>query len=221
MNIKPIETHYAGCRFRSRLEARYAVLFDKLGIRWEYEVQGFLIGEEDNRRPYLPDFWLPGDRLWVEVKGAEESLDVSLILDAVIPHGGLPADPSGTPVADTSRAGARMLILGPIGRGVARVTDRATGEEVGYGGPTHTVLSFWKGDVLQGRASLVAGGVSIETKEGGIVGNDSRQVLWADRGTEWGNLTGEGLWIAPTYDPVVADAYRAARSARFEHGETP
>lgn len=30
--IKAIETSYAGCRFRSRLEARWAVFFDTLGI---------------------------------------------------------------------------------------------------------------------------------------------------------------------------------------------
>ncbi len=35
--IKPIETRYAGCRFRSRLEARWTVFFDHLGIEWEYE----------------------------------------------------------------------------------------------------------------------------------------------------------------------------------------
>ena len=28
MEIKPIETHYKGYRFRSRLEARWAVFFD-------------------------------------------------------------------------------------------------------------------------------------------------------------------------------------------------
>lgn len=221
MNIKPIETRYAGCRFRSRLEARYAVLFDKLGIRWEYEVQGYLVGEEDNRRPYLPDFWLPNDRLWVEVKGAENALDVELIRDAVIPHGGLPADPTGAKPADVSRAGARMLILGPMSRGIVQLTDKSTGKIVGYSGPTHTVLNFWKGDVIQGAATFGVGGVTIDHKDGGTVGNDSREVYWAGRGNEWGNLTGGGVWISPAYDQRVADAYTAARSARFEHGESP
>lgn len=220
MNFQPIETRYAGCRFRSRLEARYAVLFDKLGIRWDYEVQGYYVGEDDEKRPYLPDFWLPVDRLWVEVKGTEESLDVELIRDAVIPHGGLPADPTGAALTSTSHAGPRMLILGPLGRGVAQLTDKSTGEPVGYAGPTHTVLSFWKGDVIQGAATLGVGGVTVEHKEQGIVGNDSRQVYWADRGTQWGNLTGEGVWISDTFDQRVADAYTAARSARFEHGES-
>lgn len=50
--ISPIETTYAGYRFRSRLEARHAVMLDRLGVRWEYETQGFNL---DGMR-YLPDF---------------------------------------------------------------------------------------------------------------------------------------------------------------------
>ena len=33
--FKAIETKYKGFRFRSRLEARWAVFFDALGIEWE------------------------------------------------------------------------------------------------------------------------------------------------------------------------------------------
>ena len=32
--MKVMETRYKGCRFRSRLEARWAVFFDALGVRW-------------------------------------------------------------------------------------------------------------------------------------------------------------------------------------------
>lgn len=56
ITIKAIETHYNGYRFRSRLEARWAVFFDALGIRWEYEPEGYVL--PDGVR-YLPDFWLP------------------------------------------------------------------------------------------------------------------------------------------------------------------
>lgn len=62
--IKPIETLYKGYRFRSRLEARWAVFFDELGIEYQYEPQGF---EFDGER-YLPDFFLPQQRTWVETK---------------------------------------------------------------------------------------------------------------------------------------------------------
>jgi hypothetical protein len=60
--IKAIETHYKGYRFRSRLEARWAVFFDALGLDWEYEKEGFDLGEHGW---YLPDFYLPQVRVWV------------------------------------------------------------------------------------------------------------------------------------------------------------
>lgn len=63
--IKAIPTRYKGYHFRSRLEARYAVFFDALGLKWEYEPEGF---ELPNGERYLPDFYLPEQRVWVEVK---------------------------------------------------------------------------------------------------------------------------------------------------------
>lgn len=50
-----IETVYRGVRFRSRLEARWAVIFDRAGILWDYEKEGYNLPSG----PYLPDFWLP------------------------------------------------------------------------------------------------------------------------------------------------------------------
>lgn len=69
-DIKPIETIYNGYRFRSRLEARWAVFFDAAGIAYEYEPEGYTL--RDGTR-YLPDFYLPNPSkrfvsLWVEVK---------------------------------------------------------------------------------------------------------------------------------------------------------
>lgn len=68
--IQAIETVYKGYRFRSRLEARWAVFFDTLGVKYEYEKEGFELG--DGLR-YLPDFWLPDYDCWIEIKGAEPS----------------------------------------------------------------------------------------------------------------------------------------------------
>jgi hypothetical protein len=65
-NVKPIETVYNGYRFRSRLEARWAIYFDALGIKYEYEPEGYELG---NNERYLPDFWLPQVNMWAEVKG--------------------------------------------------------------------------------------------------------------------------------------------------------
>ena len=75
--IKPIETFYNGYRFRSRLEARWAVFFDALGVKYEYEPEGFDLGDGIY---YLPDFRVQcyGTRgncgnnpfdLYIEVKG--------------------------------------------------------------------------------------------------------------------------------------------------------
>lgn len=63
--VKPIETEYNGYRFRSRLEARWAVFFDTAGIPYEYEPEGF---ELDDGTKYLPDFYLPAFELYVEIK---------------------------------------------------------------------------------------------------------------------------------------------------------
>lgn len=62
--IKPIETVYHGYRFRSRLEARWAVFFDALNLEWEYEKEGF----EFAGVRYLPDFWIKTVNMWAEVK---------------------------------------------------------------------------------------------------------------------------------------------------------
>jgi len=75
--IKPIETVYKGYRFRSRLEARWAVFFDSLGVKYEYEPEGFRCSDGS---AYLPDFRVMchGSRgdcldsswpLYIEVKG--------------------------------------------------------------------------------------------------------------------------------------------------------
>lgn len=51
--IKAIQTEYNGYIFRSRLEARWAVFFDALGVEYEYEPEGF---ELPSGKRYLPDF---------------------------------------------------------------------------------------------------------------------------------------------------------------------
>lgn len=86
-DIKPIETHYLGYRFRSRLEARWAVFFQALGVKFEYEPEGFDLGDG---LKYLPDFRLrdvlihhqakfPLKELYVEVKGILNPDDIKKI----------------------------------------------------------------------------------------------------------------------------------------------
>lgn len=66
-SIRAIPTIYSGVKFRSRLEARWAVAFDALGIAWEYEPEGFDLPSGER---YLPDFWLPtfDGGIYAEVK---------------------------------------------------------------------------------------------------------------------------------------------------------
>jgi hypothetical protein len=66
--MQAIQTQYAGCKFRSRVEARWAVLMDSLGVSWEYEKEGFNLGVDGL---YLPDFWIPAQECWLEIKGAQ------------------------------------------------------------------------------------------------------------------------------------------------------
>jgi hypothetical protein len=68
--IKPIETSYKGYRFRSRTEDRYAILFDGLGFKWGYEIEGFKLR---SGAQYLPDFYLYDFDVWLEVKGSQET----------------------------------------------------------------------------------------------------------------------------------------------------
>lgn len=63
--LQAIQTRYNNHHFRSRREARWAVFFDTLGLDYEYEPEGFDLGEEGW---YLPDFYLPQFDSWFEVK---------------------------------------------------------------------------------------------------------------------------------------------------------
>ena len=65
MKLKPIETQYNGYRFRSRMEARWAVYLDAVGIEYVYEPEGYDLSDAGW---YLPDFWLPQVNMFAEVK---------------------------------------------------------------------------------------------------------------------------------------------------------
>ena len=81
-SITAIQTEYKGYRFRSRLEARWAVFFDACHVNWEYEPEGFAL---PNGQFYLPDFLLHGcagrspSDLYVEVKGKMTEADAKKI----------------------------------------------------------------------------------------------------------------------------------------------
>jgi hypothetical protein len=53
--ITPIQTKYKGYHFRSRLEARWAVFFEELEIKFHYEFEDVVV----NGKRCLPDFFFP------------------------------------------------------------------------------------------------------------------------------------------------------------------
>lgn len=101
MSNNAIPTRYEKCEFRSRIEARWAVFFDALGVKWEYEKQGFKLPVGW----YLPDFFLPAQDAWFEVKGAEPTIQEMMFChdlaeetykQVFITHGGIESDPCET-----------------------------------------------------------------------------------------------------------------------------
>lgn len=196
MTATPIETSYRGHRFRSRLEARWAVFFDALGIRWEYEPQGYLVGG----RPYLPDFFLPTSGTWVEVKGTEGELDRGLILSAArdLPDR-RPAD----------RTLPQMLLLGPI-------PDPQGHSDIGWLG----LHSEWDQDNSYRIDQFGYWGFDRYAERGHMQWIDisASAPQWDDNGDE--------IWLSPvdacltaSANAATLNAYRTARSARFEHGD--
>ena len=69
--IKALPSFYAGVKFRSRLEARWARYFDLIGVDWQYEPEGYELPSGN----YCPDFLCNDSRLqafYVEVKPDEQ-----------------------------------------------------------------------------------------------------------------------------------------------------
>lgn len=69
---RSIPTRYRDILFRSKLEADWARTFDGLGLEWEYEPEGMYLGNLF----YLPDFWLPAAKQYVEVKGVMDEMSL-------------------------------------------------------------------------------------------------------------------------------------------------
>jgi hypothetical protein len=66
-----VPTEYKGVRYRSRLEARWAIVFDRLKIEAKFEPQSFI----EHGLPYIPDFYLPSLGVWVEIKPTTPNSD--------------------------------------------------------------------------------------------------------------------------------------------------
>lgn len=203
--IKAIETAYRGFRFRSRLEARWAVFFDCLGIDWEYEPEGFEIRPEWDERQkawkYLPDFRLTKLNTWVEVKGDIDIVEDSyfqMIAHAIDWGGQLPG------VADSFETTRGLLWLGSIPE-----AKKA---------PAHTIIQHSKGGWCNfcrftDEPSLIvdsSGATSFDSSWGRSAGSTIKEHL---------QFSSRFVYPGITCDPVVCAAYITARSVRFEHGE--
>ncbi|QUH01420.1 hypothetical protein HUO13_11910 [Saccharopolyspora erythraea] len=107
--MKSIETEYAGYRFRSRLEARWALAFDELELEFAYEPDGFVLPwrfreqwyPRASKFRYLPDFFLPDLGLWAEVKGRFTAHDHTKTINGA---------------AALSESGNDVLVLGEVFR---------------------------------------------------------------------------------------------------------
>lgn len=197
--MKAIETHYAGCRFRSRLEARWAVFFDHMGIRWDYEPEGF----EAYGQRYLPDFRLPELDTWVEVKGSTAALtpETQEQLSAMVDYKG--------PVSNG------LLLLGPVpdATNAALVTHQQLYHDKGV--YIRNMIFTWDSKLeFQNLPHLLPSD---------FVGS-SHPFLPEETSVEAAvfhiTATHEGrTWPLVLPDKILA-AYRAARQARFEYGES-
>jgi hypothetical protein len=101
---KAMEVLYSGKVFRSRLEARWAVFLDLLGVNWDYEPCHYEVGPD---LYYLPDFYLPDQQAWLEVKGAPfmDSASYAKVLGAV-------AGPHRIPLREYPYTPSERLLLG-------------------------------------------------------------------------------------------------------------
>ncbi len=193
--ITAIPTEYKGYRFRSRLEARWAVFFDACGVNWEYEPEGFKL---PNGQLYLPDFLLhvcagrsPSD-MYVEVKGKMTEADAEKILQF-----------SGIKDFESHEILNPILVVAgiPDGDSIADIEDFC--QDLGYGGfPEFDGGPYpFNFETIDGDYFVAHPGVN---KEGQfeLFGDDS-------------NYTYDRDDIATLY------AFKLARQARFEHGEQP
>jgi hypothetical protein len=192
-NIRPIPTLYAGYRFRSRVEARWAVFFNTLGIQWEYEYQGYNLGDAGL---YLPDFWLPMQNYWFECKPTQPSDSevekCARLASGTQAHAFIAAGSPSLRWADASGAipGVNRVQVGNICWLRPERRDLSKRFYCHLQWVHSPELGFRIGTAIGHCIDVVCHGID-------------------DTGS------------CDPYHPQIMAAYTAARSARFEHGERP
>jgi hypothetical protein len=63
---------YKGIRFRSQLEIMWAIMLDAAGVEWQFEKYALRVPTRlrGAKIKYLPDFYLPRYRTFLEIKGS-------------------------------------------------------------------------------------------------------------------------------------------------------
>lgn len=233
--IKAIETRYAGYRFRSRLEARWAVFMDRLNVPWDYEPEGYLVDDV----PYLPDFLVyPNTEFafWLEIKGDFPNEDELAKTKGLAEGSGIPAyvywaklEPPAPDFPDVEYSGSRVHRYAWInGAGwrqyyatlppTWQLGLRPTAFRFPPNAKTEGVESgfwWWTDCPHCGRALI-----KINGQVGWCPSYDGRDAN--GRPGAWPGKTWPVNGVYPRFahrTPRLLDAYEAARSARFEHGE--
>lgn len=120
-----LPTTYRDTRFRSTLEADWAATFDAFGEGWywEYEPAAVQVGEIS----YRPDFHLPEQRVWCEVKGPHGlRVDKPLAVARVFGANQGAEGPDGDPY-DLNRP--IIVLLRPPGPGETCVWEEANPDQ--------------------------------------------------------------------------------------------
>lgn len=198
MATKAIETKYNGYRFRSRLEARWAVFFDNMGIHYDYEKEGYEIDIYGHTQRYLPDFYLPQYDVLVEVKGDWSSVTdafLEMLLVAVDFKGQLPTVRRDM---DKKKAdGNGIILLGDIPNGDLQI-------------PVFPRLWNFKGVAV---SEAYFGNNTL------VMDSNIERVIWPADLRETIRIM-----MLRSLDPglyeYTAALLNKARSARFEHGES-
>lgn len=193
--IQAIETVYKGYRFRSRTEARWAVFFDALGIKYVYEPEGYVF---DDGTHYLPDFYLPKAKMFFEVKGMGLTSEDASKIDKLITYSG-----KNVAIGYSDMSFQATSIYGEDEKG-HRICSMDTKED------------SWLIRCDSCKEFQFIGSIgSWECRGCGYYDGDSGFIQYCTG--DWPDSS----WNADKPHGRVLDAFIEARRARFEHGERP
>jgi hypothetical protein len=231
---KPIETEYNGYRFRSRLEARWAVFFDALEIKYQYEHEGYETSDDfySEKCRYLPDFYLPECGTFVEVKGVMDERSAKTLARIVDWASPMPYicdsadmefdfDKQGKQGIDYHKYAPGILLLGDI-------------PFIDHGHVFHKIIQHHKGIIVKwsyfkriydGSYPSILSDDALKwiNRFSGLELDNSYQDSYQSSDDEL--ITGfnpqSKVVATQLADFKILEAYKKARQARFEHGETP